>query len=174
MKTREQIYGQEAAALLRDITTYHCMNRRQILKLYPEKEKKIVNLLSHLVKQGRVFHDTSADTFFDSRDMKIDSDILASLWVLADFGDRVEYHSTDEFPVKLIFFADGETYEVIYIPPDKETLIEHALSHIDSEDTSKRILIVEDAAQISRLNIPRSVFCTVDMETGGVQYYLKE
>lgn len=174
MKTREQIYGKEAAMLLRDITTYHCMKCGQILKLYAGKERQVENLLSHFVKQGRIFHDSSMNAYCDSPEVKTDAEMLSALWVLVDFGDRIEYHSSDEFPAKLIFFANGETYEVICIPPDKETLIEHALSHVEDENSGKRILIVEDAAQIPRINIPNAVFCTVDKEAGGVQYYRKE
>ncbi len=174
MKTREQIYGKEAAALLRDITTYHCMKRSQIIKLYPGKERQVENLLSHLTRQGRIFYDTGSDAYFDSREMQTDAEMLAALWVLADFGDRTEYHSSDEFPIKIIFFAEGETYEVICLPPDKETLIEHALSHRADEDSGKRILIVEDAEQISHIHIPNAVFCTADSDTGNVQYYRKE
>lgn len=174
MKTREQIYGKEAAMLLRDITTYHCMKHGQILKLYAGKERQVENLLSHLVKQGRIFQDSSMDAYCDSPETKINAEMLAALWVLADFGDRIEYHSSDAFPVKLIFFADGETYEVICIPPDKEALVEHALSHTEEENGGKRILIVEGAAQIPRINIPNAVFCTVDKEAGIVRYYRKE
>ena len=105
MKTREQIYGKEAAALLRDITTYRCIKHQQLLKLYPGKERQIDSLLVHLVRQGRVFHNTDTDTYFDSPDMQTDPDMLSALWVLADFSGRTDYHSSDEFPVKLIFFA---------------------------------------------------------------------
>ena len=127
MKTREQIYGKEAAALLRDITTYRCIKHQQLLKLYPGKERQIDSLLAHLVRQGRVFHNTDTDTYFDSPDMQTDPDMLSALWVLADFSGRTDYHSSDEFPVKLIFFAEGETCEVICLSPEKETLIEHAI-----------------------------------------------
>ena len=33
-----------------------------------------------------------------------------------------------DFPAKLIFFADGEVYEVIHAASGKETLINHILS----------------------------------------------
>ena len=49
MRNREQIYGQEAAELLRNITVYHCMRRDQLLRLYPGKEGVIENLLHYLV-----------------------------------------------------------------------------------------------------------------------------
>ena len=47
MRNREQIYGQEAAELLRNITVYHCMRRDQLLRLYPGKEGVIENLLRY-------------------------------------------------------------------------------------------------------------------------------
>ena len=78
MKTREQIYGKEAAALLRDITTYRCIKHQQLLKLYPGKERQIDSLLAHLVRQGRVFHNTDTDTYFDSPDMQTDPDMLSA------------------------------------------------------------------------------------------------
>jgi len=57
MKTREQIYSGEAASLLRDITTYHCVGGKQLARLYRGKDNKVENLLRHLVKQGRIFYD---------------------------------------------------------------------------------------------------------------------
>lgn len=176
MKTREEIYGKEAAGLLRDITTYHCIHREQLLKLYPIKESKIDNLLHHLVRQGRIFFNEANGCYYDAEDFETDAEMLAALWVLADFADRVEYHSTDEFPVKLIFFADGEVYEVVCISEDKQVLIEHALLQADKsdQDEGKRILIVSSIEQIKRIGVPDAVFCLVDMESGQVQYFLRE
>ncbi len=96
--------------------------------------------------------------------------MLAALWVLADFADRAEYHSPDDFPTKIIFFADGETYEIICGPPNKVALIEHALSQ-SSEEDGRRIFIVEDAEQIARLRVSDpAAFCTVT-DTGEIQYF---
>ena len=171
MKTREQLYGKEAAGLLRDISNYHCIRREQVYRLYPNKDKAVMdNLLSYLTRQGRIFHDPQADIFYDSSDFETDREMLAALWVLADFADRAEYHSPDDFPTKIIFFADGETYEIICVPPDKEALIEHALSQSGEED-GRRIFIVEDAEQIARLRVSGpAAFCTVT-DTGEIQYF---
>ncbi len=174
MKTREQIYRQEAASLLRDITTYHCAKGDQLMRLYPLREKKIANLLRHLVRQGRIFYDARHDTYHDTPDMNTDSETITALWVLSDFGDKVEYHSTDTYPTKIIFFAMGDIYEIICVPRDKETLILHAASHRNDSEGGKRILIVEDIGQIERIDLPDAVFCTVDSNTGTVQYYKKE
>ena len=39
MKTREQIYGQEATSILRDITMYRALTEEQLLRLYPAKRR---------------------------------------------------------------------------------------------------------------------------------------
>ena len=112
MKTREDLYRQEAASLLRDVTTYRCAKGEQLKRLYPGKEEKIERLLGYLVKQGRIFYRADKDVYYDRPDTETDLEMLSALWVLADFGDKYEYHSTDAYPSKIVFFADGE----IYIP----------------------------------------------------------
>ena len=168
MKTRAEIYSKEAADMLRNITTYHYMRHDQLLRLYPGKEEKIDNLLSFFLRQGRIFRDEHSDLYH------YDNEMLAALWVLVDFIDRVDYHSSTDFPVKLIFIADGELYEVIYVETGGEALIEHAVAK-QPDDAEKRIVIVESAEQIGKLNIPDvTAYCTVDMNTGAVQYYKQE
>lgn len=174
MKTRDQIYSKEAAGLLRDISSYHCIRREQVYRLYSNKGKAVLdNLLGYLTRQGRIFHDPQTDIFYDSPEFDTDREMLAALWVLADFADRVEYHSPDDFPTKIIIFADGEAYEIICITPGKEALVEHTLSQSGEED-GQRILVVEDTGQIARLRIPYvTAFCTV-ADTGEIQYFKQE
>lgn len=63
MKTRAEIYGNEAAALLRIVTMYPGLNMQQLLCFHPGKEEIIKTLLSHLQKQGRIFKLIQAVTF---------------------------------------------------------------------------------------------------------------
>lgn len=150
MKTREQIYRKEAAELLRDLTTYHYMRRDQILRLYPGKESKIENLLSYFTRQSRIFYDKDTDLYHDGTEAMPDQSMLVALWVLIDFIEKVEYHSAVDFPTALVFVAEGELYEVMHIPSDKEAMMEHAMAHQGS-DAEKRIVVVDDPDQISRL-----------------------
>ncbi len=174
MKTREQIYGKEAADILRNITTYHYIRHDQFLRLYPGKEDKIENLLSFFVRQGRIFYDNKTKMYHDGAEAAANYEMLSAIWVLADFIDRADYHSSTDFPVNLIFIANGELYEVIYVAPGNEALIEHALAQQPS-DAEKRIVITEDTEQFSRLGIPDvTAYCTVDMDSGNIQYYKQE
>lgn len=173
MKTREQLYGNEATELLRIVTTYHHVFHAQLLKLYAGKESKIENLLTHLVKQGRILFDSEKSMYYDIKDSDADKEMLAAIWVLADFAERIEYHSSGDFPTKLIFMADSELYDVICISHNKEAATEYALSQ--QESSENRIVIVDAPEQIPELNIDKVVaFCTVDILNGNIQYYKQE
>lgn len=169
MKNREQIYRKEAAELLRDISTYHFIRHDQLLRLYPNKTEKIENLLSYLVRQGRIFYDADSDMYHDGTEARPDMHSIAALWVLIDFIEKTAYHSAVEFPASMIFIAGEEIYEVIYVPSDNTALIEHALAQ--NKPDGKRIVITEDASIIPTLRIEEvTAYCTVS-ETGQVQYY---
>ena len=98
MKTRDQIYGQEAARLLRDVTMYRALTKPQLLALYPGKKEKIAALLNHLVRQGRIFYDSTNDCYHADAEMKQDAGMMAAVWVLIDFIEEVEFHSVSDYP----------------------------------------------------------------------------
>ena len=54
MKTRADIYGQEAADLLREVSMYPGLSERQLARFHPGREEKVRNLLAHLQRQGRI------------------------------------------------------------------------------------------------------------------------
>ena len=173
-KTREHLYRQEAESLLRDISTYRSIKREQWKRLYPGKEEKTERILNYLVNQGRIIYRGDKDTYYHNSEIEADPEMMAALWVLADFGDKCEFHCTDAYPSKIVFFAEGETYEIVYVPWDKETLILHAMRIRHDDDCGKKILIVEEVTQIEKINLDDATFCTVDIDTGEVQYYKKE
>lgn len=173
MKTRTELYGREAASVLRDITMYQALSKDQILRMYPNKEAKIENLLSYLTKQNRIYQE--GNMYYASPECAehIDRSLMAAVWVLADFIDRVEFHSTGDYPAKLIFFADGEVYEVIHAALGKEALLTHALS-VKSEESSRYLVLVDDPKQIEQLQLPHvNGYCTAS-EEGVVTYYQKQ
>ena len=94
MKTREQVYGREAAAILRDISMYRVLTAEQILRLHPGKDakerNKIRNLLTYLVKQQRAWLSEDERFYLAAPDALEDMDrgLFAAVWVLADFAPR--------------------------------------------------------------------------------------
>ena len=174
MRTREQLYSQEGADLLRDISMYPGLCAEQLCRFYPGKENKVRTLLSHLTKQGRILPAGGSHYFMPGEDVEnIDIGMQRAVWILLDFMDRVQYHTVGDFPVKIVFFAGGEMYEIVYVQRGQEALVSHAMSQ-KPEGAGRRIVLVEAAEQIELLNIPEtSGYCTVD-ENGAVNYYQKE
>ena len=99
MKTRAELYGHEATELLRIISMYPGLSEKQLCRFYPGREAVTRNLLSHLCRQGRT---RQADTggYFPYGNGKAETDpgMVRAAWVLLDFIDRAEYHSSSEFP----------------------------------------------------------------------------
>jgi hypothetical protein len=98
--------------------------------------------------------------------------MVRAVWVLLDFMDRVEFHSSGDFPVKIVFFSSGEMYEIVHVAEGQEALVCHAMGRC-REDGSRRIVLVDVPGQIPRLDFPGITgFCTVD-SAGDVSYYRK-
>lgn len=172
MKTRADIYGQEAAEILRIINLYPGLYEQQLCRFFPGKEDKVMTLLSHLKKQGRLTCDDSGSLFpYGKEAAGTSTHLLRSVWVLLDFIDRVEFHSASEFPVTILFFADGELYEIIPVAFGQEALVTHAL--LPGKEAGRRIVLVEEPSQIQHLNFPGICgFCTAD-SSGQIHYYKK-
>lgn len=181
MKTRAQIYERDAASLLRDVSMYHVLKEEQLLRMHPGKRNKIKNLLTYLVKQQRIWE---VDGYYCDKlgsPKEMDQELFSAVWVLADFGDRADYHQASDYPTKIIFYADGWSYEIVYATPGKETMLSHVIANIvakaeasKEEQPSNYLVIVDNVEQIEQLQIPHACgYCTVSPE-GEVQYYQKE
>ena len=171
MKTRAEIYGNEAADFLRTVTMYPGLSEQQLLCFHPGKEDTAKALLSHLERQGRIFQTESGGYFPAGQSAKIDRALVRAVWVLLDFIQRADYHAPADFPVKLVFFADGELYEVACVEDGQEALVCHALR--GNKGGSRRIILVDSPAQIAKINCPGiSGFCTVE-ENGQTHYFKK-
>ena len=153
---------------------YHAITQEQLLGLYPNKQKQVLNLLAYLVRQKRLFLD--GDGFYRTTDQpeEFDRGLSAALWILIYFIDRVDYHSIgSEFPTKIVFFAQDEVYEIIYIAYGQEALVNNILSS-QAKDPPNYIILVDRPEQIPGIDVPNvSGYCTVSPD-GQVQYYQKE
>lgn len=174
MKNRAAIYQRETAEMLHNISLYPGLTEEQLFRFFPEKEATAKVLLSHMLKEGRIFYSKNGRYYANREEQNgADKDLSRCVWVLLDFIDQVEYHTVGEFPAAILCFANGELYEIVPIPQGKETMICQLLRR-PQKDTGKRIVVVEDTSQIELLDIPQAAgFCTV-AEDGAVSYYKKE
>ena len=166
----QQIYAQDENILTKInalLSMYRCLYLTQIYRMFPElSQEQLLTLLKKLERKGRLTVNLRDKLAFYSGVTQKDPAVLVSFWVLLDFGDSVTYHTICDYPVTLCFTANDNCYDVIFIPKGKEQLMNQAMS-----EDSKRILVIEDTAQITLLSVPDTVcYCTVS-ETGEVTYY---
>ena len=171
MITRREMY-QDASELLKLVSMYPGMTEWQASGFFPGKEEKVPVMLEHLSRQKRVRENAAGGWISWEGPEETDTALLKAVWVLLDFRDELEYHSAGEYPVQILFFARGEVYEIIMVQAGQETLMNRLFSDREKEqkESCRRILLVDDPAQIELLNIPGAVgYCTVDGEQ--VTYY---
>ena len=107
MKTREQIYGQEAASILRDVAMYKALTEEQLFTALSTERVQGKKSSAYLVRQGRL-HRSGGYFCVDSEQVEhIDRGMMSAVWVLLDFIEQAEFHSVGEYPAKIIFLAGG-------------------------------------------------------------------
>ena len=166
-------HRQEMEELLRNISMYPGLKEEQLRRFHPGKERKIKTLLAQMKKRGRVEQDSLGRYFAEGCPHdRADAGLSAAVWVLLDFIDRVEYHTAGEFPVKLLFFAKGELYEVFYAALGQEAMLSHFLVQ-PSKEGSRRIVILEEPEQARYLTAASiAAFCIVTPD-GKTSYFQK-
>ena len=161
------------SGITRLVSMYQAISTEQINRFYPELPRdKLMLLVRRLEKNGRITFDPERELLLYTMDCTPDPSMMKALWVLTDFVDALTYHTISDFPVTLTFYTDSDAYEVIHVPPEKEMLMNHALSL--KEGAEKRLVIVDSTEQIPLLTFPDiAAFCTVT-DTGQVQYFKKQ
>lgn len=175
MKSRNQIYRGEGERLLKLITTYHALQYEQVLQFFIRNRDSMKSLITSLIKQRRIYYDSEKDLLCDSQEASDSPDygMIAAIWVLLDFPKTVVYHTSGEFPVKLHFFSQDEVYEVIYVSPGQEALINHVMGSLPDGDAN-RLIILESEQQATKIFMDGvTAFCVVNPE-GTVNYYTKQ
>lgn len=172
LKSKEQ--ENDLSKIIRLLSMYHALSLPQLQKLFPAlSEEKLTMLLHRLEKSGRLVYTSDGNMILCSKDHSPDPAVTAAFWVLLDFQADVIYHTVSDFPVALTFYTNADAYDVIYVPEEKEILINHALS-VYPQDAPRRIVNFSQPKQMSAIHFPSiAAFCTIT-EDGQVQYYKKQ
>ena len=112
-------------------TTYHALKYEQVMKMFGNQDS-IRSLITSLNKQGRIYYDKESGLLCDNPEAAKNPDhgTIAAFWVLLDFEKPILFHTSGDFPVKLHFFSEDEEYEILYVPPEQEILVDHVMKSI--------------------------------------------
>ena len=174
MNTRVDLYANEAGVLLETMATYRTLRTEQIYRLFPpQKSDMIKMLLGRYVREQRLFLSDDKQIVSVESDLPANCSLNKAFWVLLDFIDKVEYHTSGIFPVLICFFVGGELYEIVHVPSGQEAMISVALTKTEKEPT-KRIVIIDYIEQTAQIAVPEAIgFCTVS-DSGKIQYFKKK
>lgn len=174
MHLKSKEYENQTAGIIQLLSMYQALYFEQISRFYPElSAERLHTIIRHLEKSGRLIYRHATGILLYSADCSPEPAVLAAFWILLDFRDELVYHTIGTFPVTLTFYAGPEAYDVVYVPPEKEMLINHALSALNGEP-SRRLVVVESGEQIPLLDFPDiAAYCMVTAD-GQVNYFKKQ
>jgi len=174
MKARKE-FIQMATTILDIMDAYGVMMRTQLELMFPDGIKEI----AYLIKNKRLF--LSEDKKYLSPDETIEpcKPLVAAINVLLNVISKVSFHTVGKLPAQIIFVThNGDYYEIIYVEQGKEPIIasiysNEALGRAGVDTTAKRLVIVEDKAQIQKIKgvIPNILRFAVLKSCGSFDFY---
>lgn len=100
---------------------------------------------------------------------------MKAVWVLVDVMKKkqVEEHfpaSKEEYPVRIVFYGEGEIFDILYISEAEVTVVKNLFSR-KKIDSCGHIIVVENPDYISAIHIADVIGYCVVKEGGEVEYY---
>ena len=100
---------------------------------------------------------------------------MKAVWVLVDVMKKkqVEEHfptSKEEYPVRIVFYGEGEIFDILYISEAEVTVVNNLFSR-KKIDSCGHIIVVENPDYISAIHIADVIGYCVVKEGGEVEYY---
>ena len=100
---------------------------------------------------------------------------MKAVWVLVDVMKKkqVEEHfpaSKEEYPVRIVFYGEGEIFDILYISEAEVTVVNNLFSR-KKIDSCEHIIVVENPDYISAIHIADVIGYCVVKEGGEVEYY---
>lgn len=167
------------------VQKYNVLKKSQLYAYFEKdgREKFVGRALKTLEKEHNVCinQDTKEVAVNENGFSAWERGTMQAFWVLIDIMDqkKVEQHflaSKEEYPIRIIFVANAEIYDILYIAEDDIQLANNLFSRRKIEGCG-HIIIVERPEYIPSILIPDTIgYCTVgkDKEDGQIEYYRKD
>ena len=169
-------FNKKGEEILRFVETYGVLKHEHLDKFFPGNKK----IVSYLIKNQRL-HQCDNETYIGTeRNPRPDKCLIAALSVLGDVFEKVQNHAKAIPPAQISFYTyPGDFYEIVYVGYGMEAMVtafyetQLAAAQRSKEyaDTTKRMAIVEDKSQMTKLRIPGIVRFALIQPDGSISYF---
>lgn len=161
------------------VQKYHVLEKAQIYVYFAldGRDHFVGKAFKALEKERQVFIHPELEVVAASEEAIAAKDLgtMKAVWVLVDVMKKkqVEEHfpaSKEEYPVRIVFYGEGEIFDILYISEAEVTVVNNLFSR-KKIDSCGHIIVVENPDYISAIHIADVIGYCVVKEGGEVEYY---
>ena len=156
------------------ISEYKALKLEQVKRVLKYKEPRLINSIITMMGRDNTLyiHDDICSTKEDWR-YCYDPDIIKAFWLILDLWDDIKFHMTIEYPGRIRFMTEKDTYDVIVAHKGEEEVINMYYKNF-SDKSVKCIIVVDNLDQMTDFNFGNIFAYCIISEDGKVIYYRKE
>ncbi len=168
----------EEQLILRWLSQYGALPKDLVIQMMTHKGSKTVErIIRGLYKQNRISYLSGGYYISVDPRAKPDQRVIQALWVLTQFGDRVDpmSHMPAAFPSQVFFIKDGVGYEILVLREGEP----HLTMLLQPQEDRKYIIVLPEPSLRRKLQLPE-VPCLFAVLTYGsadvpeVKFYRQE
>jgi len=166
-------FNEKAEEILSFFDAYGVLRCEHLEKFFPGSKRTV----NYLIKKERLHKSTDGNFIGTEENPRPDKCLVAALGVLADILDKVQSHVRATAPAQISFLTHfGDYYEILYVSYGMETVItasaQHTAQNTDDHAVAiKRMVIVEDKSQMTRLQLSGIMRFALTHPDGSLSYF---
>jgi hypothetical protein len=167
-------FNKKGEEILDFVNTFGTMSGICLDKLYPQD----IKVINYLIKNRRLYKSPDGSYIGTNQDPQPDKHMIAALGVLTDIFDKVQSYAKATAPAQISFVTHtGDYYEIIYVGYGMEAMVSASSqlamkkSSLNCADSVKRIVIIEDKSQMTRLQLPGIMRFALVQPDGSLSYF---
>lgn len=168
----------EEKLILKWLSQYEALPKEQVIRLLNHKPRLTAEkIIRGLHKQNRISYLSGGYYIGSDPRAKPDQRMIQALWVLTQFGDKVNpmAHMPAAFPSQVFFIKDSVGYEILVLREGEQ----HLTMLLQPQENMKYIIVLPEISLGKKLHLP-DVPCLFAVLTYGrtdipeVKFYKQE
>lgn len=156
------------------ISEYKVLKLEQFKKVLKNLDSGRINsIIKFMIRDNTLYiHDDICSAKEDWKH-SYDPDLVKAFWILVDFWDSIRFNSIADYPAKLKFITDNDTYDVIVAHKGKEKIINMFYNNF-SDGNVKHIIVVDSKECMVDFDFGNIFAYCIVSDDGEISYYRNE